>query len=151
MKSSIRQKLEHLSERLTELDQLLGDENATRDIDHYRKLSCEHAEVGDVVALFQRFRQCEDDLLEAERLLADPEMKALAEEEMPRLLSELEYLETALQKALLPVDERPAQPLSRNPGGHGRRRIGPVRRRPFPHVHPLCRAATLAGGADFGQ
>ncbi len=104
MKSSIRQKLEHLSERLTELDQLLGDENATRDIDHYRKLSCEHAEVGDVVALFQRFRQCEDDLLEAERLLADPEMKALAEEEMPRLLSELEYLETALQKALLPVD-----------------------------------------------
>ena len=104
MKPSIRHKLEHLAERLTELDQLLGDENATRDIDHYRKLSCEHAEVSEVVTLFSEFRQREEDRSEAAQMLADPELKALAEEEIPRLDAELERLETGLQKALLPVD-----------------------------------------------
>ena len=52
MKPSIRHKLEQLADRLTELDRLLGDENATRDIDNYRKLSREHAEIGAVVALY---------------------------------------------------------------------------------------------------
>jgi hypothetical protein len=38
-----------------------------------------------------------------------------------------------------------AQRLSRNPRGHGRRRIGPVCRRPAAHVHPLRRAPGLEG------
>jgi hypothetical protein len=45
MKKSIYDKLEQLAERLTELDGLLGSENATRDMDSYRKLTREHAEI----------------------------------------------------------------------------------------------------------
>ncbi len=104
MKPSIRHKLEHLAERLTELDHLLGAEDATRDIDHYRKLSREHAEVGEVVALYREFRQLEADLQAAEQMRDDPEMKVLAEEEIPRCHTEILRVEDALQKALLPVD-----------------------------------------------
>ena len=41
MKKSIYDKLEQLAERLMELDGLLGSENATRDMDSYRKLTRE--------------------------------------------------------------------------------------------------------------
>ena len=84
MKPSIRHKLDSLSERLGELDLLLGEETATRDIDHYRKLSREHAEVSEVVTLYAEYRKLEDDLRAAGQMLADAEMKALAEEEILR-------------------------------------------------------------------
>lgn len=104
MKSSIRHKLDSLSERLGELDLLLGEENATQDIERYRKLSREHAEVGVVVGLYAEYRQLENDLRATEEMLADAEMKALAEEEIPRCERELVRVEQALQTALLPVD-----------------------------------------------
>ena len=45
MKTSIREKLEQLSRRKAEIDALLGDEAATRDMDGYRRLNREHAEI----------------------------------------------------------------------------------------------------------
>ncbi|KYC28856.1 peptide chain release factor RF-1 [Sterolibacterium denitrificans] len=104
MKPSIRHKLDSLSERLGELDLLLGEETATRDIDHYRKLSREHAEVSEVVALHVEYRKLEDDLRAAGQMLADAEMKALAEEEILRCEEALARVENELQQALLPVD-----------------------------------------------
>ncbi len=104
MKPSIRHKLEQLADRLIELDRLLGAENATRDIDQYRKLSREHAEIGEVVALYNAYRKLEDELREASAMLADPEMKALAEDEVPRCREAIARVEDDLQKALLPSD-----------------------------------------------
>ena len=46
MKPSLNDKLIQLSERLEELNQLLSAEDSTRDMDNYRKLSREHAEIG---------------------------------------------------------------------------------------------------------
>ena len=104
MKPSIRHKLEQLAGRLTELDHLLGAENATHDMDSYRKLSREHAEIGEVVGLYNEYRKLEDELREANEMLADPEMKALAEDEVPRCREAIERVEMALQTALLPSD-----------------------------------------------
>ncbi|MFA7267807.1 MAG: peptide chain release factor 1 [Sterolibacterium sp.] len=104
MKPSIRDKLEQLTGRLTELDRLLGDQAATRDMDNYRKLSREHAEIGPVVALFAEYRKAEEGLGDAQEMLADPEMKAMAEEEMTRCREEMLRVADALQKALLPRD-----------------------------------------------
>jgi peptide chain release factor 1 len=104
MKQSIRDKLEQLSGRLIELDHLLGAENATHDMDSYRKLSREHAELGPVVTLFNAFRNFEHALRGAGDMLTDPEMKALAEDEMQHCRSEMERVEGELQTALLPSD-----------------------------------------------
>ena len=51
MKTSIRHKLEQLADRMDELDARLSSEGATNDMDQYRKLSREHAEIGPVVAV----------------------------------------------------------------------------------------------------
>ncbi|MFZ2853859.1 MAG: peptide chain release factor 1 [Rhodocyclaceae bacterium] len=104
MKQSIRDKLEHLTGRLDELDRILASGEATRDMDQYRKLTREHSELGGLVALYQTFRQTEAALASAQEMLADPEMKELAEEEMHDARARLPEIEIELQKLLLPKD-----------------------------------------------
>ena len=104
MKQSIRDKLENLVARLDELDRILASGEATRDMDQYRKLSREHAELGPVVALYQSWRQTESDLQSALEMMSDPEMKDLAEAEVKSAKERLPEIETELQKLLLPKD-----------------------------------------------
>jgi len=104
MKPSIRSKLEQLAARLDEVDGLLAEETAARDMDKFRRLSRERAEVEPVVALYRRFLQAEGDLAEAEGWLADPEMKDMAQEEIAAAQARLPEIELELQKLLLPKD-----------------------------------------------
>jgi len=104
MKTSIREKLEQLTRRLMELDRILASEEATRDMDAYRRLTREHAELSPVVALYQDFLGAEKDLASAEEMLADPDMKDLAAEEIAATKARLPELEVDLQKLLLPRD-----------------------------------------------
>jgi peptide chain release factor 1 len=104
MKSSIRDKLEQLTRRKAEIDALLGDEMATRDMDNYRKLTREHAEIDPVVALYGAYRGAEADVDAARAMLGDPEMKNLAEEEIGIAQGRMTELEGDLQRALLPRD-----------------------------------------------
>ena len=104
MKKSIQDKLEHLSRRLAELDLLLSSETATQDMDAYRKLSREHAEIAPVAALFAAWRKAEAGVHSAQAMLADAEMKDLAEAEMRACREEMARLEDDLQRALLPSD-----------------------------------------------
>jgi peptide chain release factor 1 len=104
MKASLQTKLAHLSVRLDELNALLSSETATADMDAYRKLSREHAEVTPVVELYHAYRKSEEDIAAAQEMLADPEMKELAQSEIEDGKNRLEELEAELQKALLPRD-----------------------------------------------
>jgi peptide chain release factor 1 len=104
MKKSIQDKLEHLSRRLGELDLLLSSETATQDMAAYRKLTREHAEIAPVAALFAAWRKAEAGVHSAQAMLADAEMKDLAEEEMRACREEMARLEDDLQRALLPSD-----------------------------------------------
>ena len=97
-------KLASLSERLDELNRLLSSESATADMDSFRKLSQEHAEITPIVEQYQAFEQCEADIAEAQKMLADPEMKAFAQEEIEAGKEKLETIEAGLQKLLLPKD-----------------------------------------------
>jgi len=65
MKISLRTKLDQLSARLQELDALLAAEDATRDLDRYRALARERAEIDPVVARFGEFEHAEADLAAA--------------------------------------------------------------------------------------
>jgi len=104
MKQSIRDKLESLVGRLDELDRILASGEATKDMDQYRKLTREHSELGPVVALYRDWQQTEADLQSAQDMMADPEMKDLAEEEVKAARERLPEIENELQKLLLPKD-----------------------------------------------
>ena len=60
MKPSMLSKLDQLAERLDEVNQLLIQEGATNDMDSYRKLNREHAELEPLVALYQRYQQAQN-------------------------------------------------------------------------------------------
>ncbi|MFC3532695.1 peptide chain release factor 1 [Vogesella facilis] len=104
MKPSIAAKLATLCERLEEVTHLLAAENATANMDAFRKLTREHAELTPVAEAFQAFRQCEADIDTAGELLADPEMKEFAQAEIDEARERMAALEVELQKLLLPKD-----------------------------------------------
>ncbi|NIZ12398.1 peptide chain release factor 1 [Phaeobacter sp. HF9A] len=69
------------------------------------KLAKEYSDLRPVAEQISAYRQLLSDLQEAEEMLSDPDMKALAEEEIPMLKAALPAAEQALQLALLPKDE----------------------------------------------
>ena len=105
MKPSVLDKLQSLSERLEEVTALLSTPEATADISRFRQLNQEHAELTPVVEAYRQYRQAESDLADAEDMLADPEMKDFAAEEIEAAKAKIETLDTELQKLLLPKDE----------------------------------------------
>lgn len=84
-------------------------------------LSREYSDLGPVVTQIHAYRQAVTDLSDAQAMLSDPEMRALAEEEMPRLKAQIPLMEQALQIALLPKDAADARPaiLEIRPGTGG--------------------------------
>jgi len=104
MKPSLATKLAQLSARLEDLNGLLAAPDVTRDLDRYRGLSREHAELATVVERYRQWQGAERDLTTAQELASDPEMKSLAEEETKIAKATMERLEEELQRLLLPRD-----------------------------------------------
>ncbi|SMX36761.1 peptide chain release factor 1 [Maliponia aquimaris] len=84
-------------------------------------LGREYAELKPVVAQIAEWERLRDEIAGAEALLKDPEMRALAEEELPELRARLPEAEHAVQLALLPRDAADARPamLEIRPGTGG--------------------------------
>ena len=97
MKPSIAAKLSQLVDRQDEVSRLLASEEATRNMDQFRKLTREHAEITPVVELFQQYQQCQRDLETAQEMLADPDMRELAEAELKDGKERLLQLDAQLQ------------------------------------------------------
>ncbi|MGP1359007.1 peptide chain release factor 1 [Roseicyclus sp.] len=81
----------------------------------------EYSELKPVVSRIAEHESLRAQLAEAEALASDPEMRALAEEEIARLRRALPEAEQALRLALLPKDEADARPamLEIRPGTGG--------------------------------
>ena len=104
MKESIAKRLEQLQARLGELDSLLSAEDATRDLDAYRRLTREHAELAPVVALYREYRGAAADLASAQEMLADPELREFGEAEIKAAKERMGGREEEIRKLLLPRD-----------------------------------------------
>lgn len=104
MKPTITTKLIALDQRLVELDRLLADPKVVDNLDNYRKITREHAEISPVVALFNDYQKCEVDISTAQEMANDPDMRDFAEEEIKAGQARLAALERELQKQLLPKD-----------------------------------------------
>ncbi len=104
MKNSMSTRLTQLGVRLEELNHLLSSETITADLDKFRKLSREHAEIQPIVELYDSYQLTIGDVQTAREMSADPEMREFAEEEIRTGKEKLVELETELQNQLLPKD-----------------------------------------------
>jgi peptide chain release factor 1 len=109
MKATLSDKLARADERLEELDALLSQPEIAGDMDSYRKLTREHADLTPVVSLYRQYRQVEADRKTANEMLADPDLRELAEAELAGSTERMARLETELQTALLPHDPNDAR------------------------------------------
>lgn len=97
-------KLEQLSRRYGELDDLLCSPEILSDRNQLSKLNKERSEIEPLVQTFARFREVDKKLKEDEEALADPDLRELAEMEIPELQVERTGLEKQIQFLLLPTD-----------------------------------------------
>ena len=104
MKPFVRDTLLRQRARLHELDALLAAPDVVDSMERFRALSREHAEAGSLVEVFNRYLQREADLTSAQGMLADPEMAAMAQEEIDASVADMAALDTELQQLLLPKD-----------------------------------------------
>ena len=106
MNPSTIEKLEVLSDRLEELSSLLADASVIADQDRFRSFAKEHAELAPVVECFNQYNQVLDTIASSRELLddTDPEMKALAQDELARAETTRADLERELEKLLIPKD-----------------------------------------------
>jgi peptide chain release factor 1 len=104
MKASLRNKLESLVRRLDELDATLSSEDAVRDMDRYRVLTKERADIEPVVLTYRDYGRAEEDIVAADEIGRDPAMKVYADEERAAATLRKETLAAELQRMLLPSD-----------------------------------------------
>ena len=106
MTPSIRAKLEALAERHEEVGLLLAQPEVINDSQRFRALSREYAQLEPVAAALREHDQAQRELAESRAMLADPELKEMAADDVARLERRLEELDGELQILLLPTDPR---------------------------------------------
>ena len=105
MQESLKLKLDQLERRIGEIDMGLSRPDIANEMNQFRKLSRERAEIEPIVSLWKRYQLSQSNLDTAQELLADPEMRAFADEEVHAARAEIAALDSELQIALLPRDE----------------------------------------------
>ncbi len=105
MSGSLDHKLDRIVGRAAELRDLLSEGAG----DGFAKLSKELSDLDPIVARIGDLRAAEQAASDAEQLLADPELRALAEAELYDLKERLPALRHEIRLALLPRDEADAR------------------------------------------
>jgi peptide chain release factor 1 len=103
---SLERKLETIVERAQEVSALLADADVIADSKRFRDLSVEYSQLNPVVNCFGALQQSQQDEQSAQELLndPDPELRAMASEELTGAQMRRERLELELQTHLLPRD-----------------------------------------------
>ncbi len=99
--------LEQLAFRFDALSQMLADPGVADDAQRFQTLSKELGEISPILELLRRYEQRQRELNDAERMRmeeSDPELRALAGEEMSVAQADLDELEETLRVRLLPKD-----------------------------------------------
>ncbi len=112
------ERLHQILQRFQYLEAAMADGSSGEDI---ATLAKEYSDLRPVAEQINTYQRLVADLAEAEEMLDDPDMRALAEEEIPTLKEALPAAEHALQLALLPKDAADARPaiLEIRPGTGG--------------------------------
>ena len=106
MKETLRQRLDSFTERFEELAMLLSDPEVINNQQRFRDYSREYSELEELVAAWQRYRDIETNMHEAEQLSrdSDADMRELAELELSEGRERLAELDIELKRLLVPKD-----------------------------------------------
>lgn len=94
-----------LQARLAQLEAQLQDPAVASDISKLTALNKEYANLRPIVVEFSKYIKMMDDKAGAEAMLSDPDMKAMAQEELDGLREAIPALEEELKILLLPKDD----------------------------------------------
>jgi peptide chain release factor 1 len=102
------EKLKGIEERFIKLEQLLSDPAVISDQKKYQEYLIEHGELNKIVPVFREYERALAELKEAKDLLkdSDPEIRAMAKEEMPGLELKIQEYKSRLNTLLMPKDPR---------------------------------------------
>ncbi|HOG52477.1 MAG TPA: PCRF domain-containing protein, partial [Bacillota bacterium] len=101
------EKLVDVEKRFEELEASLSSPDVVSDMEQFRKTSKAHSSLQPIVESFRRLRTVEEQLSGAQEIMwheEDPELKAMASEEVQGLEKEKERLIEKLKLLLLPKD-----------------------------------------------
>ena len=106
LQDSLRNKLEHLSDRMQEIEGLLADPETISNQDRFRELSREYAEIKPIVENYVAYNDTLASIESAQEMAADSdrEIREMAEEELETARERAAALEHELQILLLPRD-----------------------------------------------
>lgn len=106
MKPSIKTKLENITARYEEIKTLLADPDVTNDLNRFRDLSKEYAQLEPTVQMYQQYQGYLKGLDDAKAMLEedDAEMQQLAKQEIKEIEDSIAKLEEELLVILLPKD-----------------------------------------------
>ncbi|MCL4401646.1 MAG: peptide chain release factor 1 [Acidobacteria bacterium] len=101
-----KDKLDQIEQRFDDLTRQFADPTLTGDGDQYRKAAKARSELEEIVGKYREWKKAAAELRDARAMLAeqDPELRAMATEEVARLEPELAGIEDQLKILLLPKD-----------------------------------------------
>ena len=103
------EKLESLKARFSEVEDMLCRPDVASDARRMTALNRERSELSDVVSVYERYLKVQRQLEDDRAALKDPELREMAEEEIPALEVALGELEAELSLLLLPRDPNDAR------------------------------------------
>lgn len=106
LNNRLRNKLEHLSDRLQEIEMLLAEPDVIGDQKRFRELSREYAEIKPIVSCYNRYHDTQSTIESARGMASDDDhdIRGMAEEELHAAQDKAAELEHELQILLLPRD-----------------------------------------------
>ncbi|MCB1556657.1 MAG: peptide chain release factor 1 [Alphaproteobacteria bacterium] len=99
---SLQQKLQPIKARHRELAALMAEGGLSGD--QFADLSCEYAELSPVVEAIDAYEKALQEQQDLEEMLADPDMKAMAQDDLYALEKKIPALEDQIKLALIPKD-----------------------------------------------
>lgn len=99
-----REKLDALVRRSAEIEEALCQPQVANDYQKVQKLNKERSDLQPLVEAYGAYRKAETQLEEDRAALGDPELRELAELEIPEIEEQLQKLERQIELLLLPTD-----------------------------------------------
>ena len=140
-------KIEKVVARYEDLERQMSDPAVLADHVRLTELAQERSDMASLVEAYKKYQKSNQELTEARELVDhedDPEMIAMANEEVNRLTAELEMLEKSMRSLLVPKDPRDDKSVFIEiRAGAGGDEAGIFACGPAAHVHALCGGTQL--------
>src|SRR3984957_7014184 len=113
-----RQKLDDVERRFAELETQMADPEVISDAEKYRKITKSQSDLREIVSKYREWKVANGNLEQARAMLSesDPDLKAMAQEEIAQIEPALTRYEEELRVLMLPKDpndEKDAGPETR--------------------------------------